>query len=161
MLTKLSCEEVVPVTKRQLISSIIRKHMIIDNVTKKLVGKLHIEGLCIYDPKEHEEEYVYSLIGHKEFDYEFKMERVMCKKLTVEKRSHSSETVYNNFNGYVLSINEILPDKENNSINTNPDIKLYLSDLAIYIDQYSNATYHKDMETYMYLDSIDYEIQTE
>ena len=165
MMTKLNCEELIPVTKGQLISSLLKEEMVRESETKRIRGTIHLEGLCIVSPKadvdEDSTEYKYATIDHAKYDYEYKLERIMSNKLEVRKANHKGYTTYKNFNGYVLSLNELLPDRENNSINTNPDIKLYLSDLGIVINQYSNGHYHEDMNSYMYLDSIDYEIKEE
>ena len=82
----------------------------------------------------------------------------MSKSLEIKNKYASSYTTLENFNGYIISLNDLKSDKENKSINTDPCIKIYTDDTGLVLNRFCNSKYHEMMDEKVYLNSIEYDI---
>jgi hypothetical protein len=153
---KLNCGEMIPVSFDDIISYLIysNKDSSIDSTKKVEYGKINVSALAIRI----NEKYDYASTYSKEYSFEFKVERIMCKSIEIKNRYASSYTTLDHFNGYIISLNDLKSNKENKSINTDPCIKIYTDATGIVLNRFCNAKYHEMMDEKVYLNSIEYDI---
>lgn len=161
MMTSFNCDEMIIVKIEDLLSYLLYSAWInrfdtrLDSKHGTEYGKIDISGRVI---RVNGEEYNYSSNYPKDYSFNFKIERLMSKELKVKKAHVDYDITLKKFNGYIISLNDLKRDKENKSINTDPDIKIYISDVGIVVERCCTSEYHKMMEERIYLDMVDYDI---